>query len=89
MKQTIASAIVAGIILAASPVQAGFNGQSDVQGNQGNNSVGVCIEGKGPNAGQCVGEINGVSRPKGKEQSDLITSICQSPFMKKYAAICQ
>ncbi|CAI1064340.1 hypothetical protein BMF90_05825 [Serratia sp. OLHL2] len=89
MKQTIASAIVAGIILAASPVQAGFNGQSDVQGNQGNNNVGVCIEGKGPNAGQCVGEINGVSRPKGKEQSDLITSICQLPFMKKYAAICQ
>ncbi|MDH2267790.1 MULTISPECIES: hypothetical protein [Serratia] len=82
-------------LLMAPQTYAGFNGNQGVSGNEGagdgagNNNVGVCINGNGQNAGQCVGESNGTAKPKEKERSETLKSVCSSPFMKKYAAICR
>ncbi|BBO61013.1 hypothetical protein [Serratia marcescens] len=87
--------LIGACVLVASYAQAGFNGNQHVQGNQGstngagNSNIGQCIAGNGQNAGQCIGENNGAANPKEKEKNDRIISLCSSPFMKKYAAICQ
>lgn len=94
MGKTVVSLILACTML-ATYAHAGFNGNQGVSGNEGggngagNSNVGVCINGNGQNAGQCTGESNGTAKPKEKDQSETLKSICSSPFMKKYAAICQ
>ncbi|MBH2564621.1 hypothetical protein I5K95_11750 [Serratia marcescens] len=94
MKKNVISLVFACTML-ATYAHAGFNGNQGMTGNKGanngagNNNVGVCINGNGQNAGQCVGESNGTAKPKEKEQSETLKSICSSPFMKKYAAICR
>ncbi|HGM6986149.1 MULTISPECIES: hypothetical protein [Serratia] len=94
MKKTAISLILACTML-STYAHAGFNGNQGVSGNEGggngagNSNVGVCINGNGQNAGQCTGESNGAAKPKEKDKSETLKSICSSPFMKKYAAICQ
>ncbi|ASM24167.1 MULTISPECIES: hypothetical protein [Serratia] len=88
------ASLIGACVLLASYAQAGFNGNQNIQGNQGSangagSNVGQCIEGKGQNAGQCIGENNGSARPKESTKNDRLYSICNSPFMKKYIAICQ
>lgn len=90
MRKTAISLVLACTML-ATYAHAGFNGNQGMSGNEGagNGNVGVCINGNGQNAGQCIGESNGAAKPKEKEKSETLKSICSSPFMKKYAAICQ
>ncbi|WP_149569955.1 hypothetical protein [Serratia bockelmannii] len=88
------ASLIGACVLVASYAQAGFNGNQNVQGNQGSangasSNVGQCIEGKGQNAGQCIGENNGSAKQKENEKNDRLYSICNSTFMKKYIAICQ
>jgi len=94
MGRTAISLVLACTML-ATYAHAGFNGNQGMSGNEaggsgaGNGNVGVCLNGNGQNAGQCVGESNGTAKPKEKDKSETLKSICSSPFMKKYAAICQ
>lgn len=88
------ASLIGACVLLASYAQAGFNGNQNIQGNQGSangagSNVGQCIEGKGQNARQCIGENNGSARPKESTKNDRLYSICNSPFIKKYIAICQ
>ncbi len=82
-------------IMMASYAHAGFNGNTNIHDNQGNGNgagdinIGQCNDGEGQNGGKCVGESNGATKPKEKEKGDVLNSICKSPFMKKYAVICQ
>ncbi|EMJ4651129.1 hypothetical protein RSM18_004684 [Serratia marcescens] len=94
MGRTAISLVLACAML-ATYAHAGFNGNQGMSGKEGagsgagNSNVGVCLDGNGQNAGQCVGESNGVTKPKQKDKSETLKSICSSPFVKKYAAICQ
>ncbi|HGM5966637.1 MULTISPECIES: hypothetical protein [Serratia] len=94
MKKKAISLVFACTML-ATYAHAGFNGNQAMSGNDGvgsgagNSNVGVCLNGNGQNAGQCAGESNGTVKPKEKDKSETLKSICSSPFMKKYAAICQ
>ncbi|WP_368927376.1 hypothetical protein [Serratia marcescens] len=92
MKTSAALLIGAGIMM-ASYTHAGFNGNQNVQGNNGNASgagnsdFGQCINGQGKNGGQCAGNPNTVAKPKDK--GEVMNAICESPFMKKYSPLCQ
>ncbi|RJK69044.1 hypothetical protein CMV60_02155 [Serratia marcescens] len=79
----------------ASYAHAGFNGNQNVQGNNGNASgagnsdFGQCINGQGKNGGQCAGNTNSGAKPKEKDKGEVMNAICESPFMKKYSPLCQ
>ncbi|ASL95374.1 TPA: hypothetical protein ACXJRX_004069 [Serratia marcescens] len=94
MKKT-ATLLFGACIMMASYAHAGFNGNQNVQGNNGNASgagnsdFGQCINGQGKNGGQCGGNTNSSAKPKEKDKGDIVNAICESPFMKKYSPICQ
>lgn len=94
MKKTTAL-LLGACIMMASYAHAGFNGNQNVQGNNGNASgagnsdFGQCINGQGKNGGQCVGNTNTGAKPKEKDKGEVMNAICESPFMKKYSPLCQ
>lgn len=71
MKKT-AALLIGACIMMASYAYAGFNGNQNVQGNNGNASgagnsdFGQCINGQGKNGGQCAGNTNTGAKPKEK-----------------------
>ncbi|CAI0935228.1 hypothetical protein V2T44_07640 [Serratia ficaria] len=73
-------------------IEGGINGNT---GGGGGSSVDVGINGStnGNNGtGVNIGGQNGAQKPGSSAsqlQKDIYASICASPFMKKYAAICQ
>ncbi len=74
-------------------IEGGINGNT---GSGGSSSVDVSINGStnGNNGtGVNIGGQNGGSQKPGSSasqlQKDIYASICASPFMKKYAAICR
>ncbi|CAI2439460.1 hypothetical protein ABK864_16005 [Serratia marcescens] len=94
MKKT-AALLIGACIMMASYAHAGFNGNQNVQGNNGNASgagnsdFGQCINGQGKNGGQCAGNTNTGAKPKEKDKGEVMNAICESPFMKKYSPLCQ
>lgn len=94
MKKTAAS-LIGACIMMASYAHAGFNGNQNVQGNNGNASgtgnsdFGQCINGQGKNGGPCAGNTNSGAKPKEKDKGDIVNALCESPFMKKYSPLCQ
>ncbi|EMH4218108.1 hypothetical protein [Serratia marcescens] len=94
MKKT-AALLIGACIMMASYAHAGFNGNQNVQGNNGNASgtgnsdFGQCINGQGKNGGQCGGNTNSGAKPKEKDKGEVMNAICESPFMKKYSPLCQ
>ncbi|MBH3264200.1 hypothetical protein I5R69_21885 [Serratia marcescens] len=94
MKKT-AALLIGACIMMASYAHAGFNGNHNVQGNNGNASgagnsdFGQCINGQGKNGGQCAGNTNTGVKPKEKDKGEVMNAICESPFMKKYSPLYQ
>ncbi|HAT3683075.1 TPA: hypothetical protein ACKP8B_002519 [Serratia marcescens] len=98
MKAIAFSVFGIGMALAAS-AHAGFNGQHNVQGNQGhangagNSQVGQCANGAGQNGGQCIGQGNGAPAPQRpvveKDRNGALKALCNSAFMQQYAAVCR
>ena len=70
-------------------IEGGINGNT---GNGGGTSIDVGING-GTNGNNGTGvNVGGSQKPDSSAsqlQKDIYASICASPFMKKYAAICQ
>ncbi|CAI1843168.1 Uncharacterised protein [Serratia marcescens] len=74
-------------------IEGGLNGNT---GSGGGTSVDVSINGStngGNGTGVNIGGQNGAAQKPGSSasqlQKDIYASICASPFMKKYASICQ
>ncbi|CAI0997910.1 Uncharacterised protein [Serratia entomophila] len=70
-------------------IEGGINGNT---GSGGSSSVDVSINGStnGNNGtGVNIGGQNGGGSAASQLQKDIYASICASPFMKKYAAICR
>jgi hypothetical protein len=94
MKKT-AALLIGTCIMMASYAHAGFNGNQNVQGNNGNASgagnsdFGQCINGQGKNGGQCASNTNTGAKPKEKDKGGVMNALCESPFMKKYSPLCQ
>lgn len=88
------------LLMCSQLVHAGLVIEGDISGNVGSGNgtfVDVGINGGGTNGGNGVGVIvggqnGGSSKPESSAsqlQKDIYASICASPFMKKYASICQ
>lgn len=70
-------------------IEGGINGNT---GSGGNTSVDVSINGStsGSNGtGVNIGDAQKPASTASQRQKDIYASICASPFMKKYASICQ
>jgi len=70
-------------------IEGGINGNT---GSGGNTSVDVSINGSTSGNNGTGVNIGGAQKPASTAsqlQKDIYASICASPFMKKYASICQ
>lgn len=98
MKTIAFSLFAVGMVFAAS-AHAGFNGQQNIQGNQGHGNgagssqVGQCANGVGQTGGQCMGPGNGASAPHRpvaeKDRNGTLKALCASAFMQQYAVVCR
>ncbi|HAT5000111.1 hypothetical protein IBZ15_01585 [Serratia marcescens] len=73
------------LALAGLVIEGSINGNT---GSAGNTSVDVSINGNG-GTGVNIGDAQKPASTASQLQKDIYASMCASPFMKKYAAICQ
>jgi len=86
-------------VLCAQLAHAGVTINGGISGNNGSGGTGVDvgIGGNGANGGHGVGVVIDGNTVNGQQpgasdsqiKKDIYASICSSPFMKKYAAICK
>lgn len=90
-------------VLCSQLAHAGVTINGGISGNNGSGGTGVDVgigisaDGNGANGGHGVGVIVDGNTVNGQQpgasdsqiKKDIYASICSSPFMKKYAAICK